>query len=84
MFGAVRKSYPDIKFTACSQINEKEDSIIYKYCCSILKYPQKCVTFGYRCSAYNHFPLKHNVRVFHLHRLQVIALPSEYIKDPFV
>ena len=42
------------------------------------------LTFGLRCSADNLFTLKHNWCVFNLHRLQVYALFSKYIKDCIV
>ena len=42
------------------------------------------LTFGLRCSADNLFTLKHNWCVFNLHRLQVCALSSKYIKDCIV
>ena len=71
---------PDRRSLSCTLAMEIEDCIIYKCCCSILKWLKECVTCASRRSANYYFLLKHNFRVLHLHGLQVSALPSKDIK----
>ena len=75
---------PDRRSLPCSLAMEIEDSIIYKWYCSIVKWLKECVTFASGRSADNYFLLKHNFRVLHLHGLQVSALPSKDIKYCFI
>lgn len=75
---------PDRRSLSCTLVMEIEDCIIYKCCCSILKWQKECLTCTSGCSANYYFLLKHNFRLLHLHGLKVSALLSKDIKYSFI